>query len=174
MDKTLDNGPMKTVDPMDNSIKSAAEENAEAMAETQMGAGLNAAPPEAVREATGIAAPTSEDNGAASGPKREQLHRRVEERVGELEAALAQLDGQANEERARAIRTALESAQDHMSGGWEHVGEMEAAKLSHWLGTTADLRVASSNTDAGPAEPDARDVRPDEARRENASAEAQL
>jgi hypothetical protein len=61
----------------------------------------------------------------------------------ELEAALAQLAGQdGNPERAQAIETELQVARGSMSGGWEHVGQMEAVQLSQWLVNTEKLILA--------------------------------
>lgn len=74
---------------------------------------------------------------------REQLHRRVQSRLQELEEARSQLAGQDhNKERARAIDTELQVARDAMNGGWEHVGPIEAAHLSQWLTNTGYLVVA--------------------------------
>lgn len=92
------------------------------------------------------------DSAECAGPRenKEQLHRRVDDRVAELEAALAQLcDAAATSERAQALKTALQLARDNTGSGWEHVGEMEAARLSQWLATTAPL-VAVGNADTGP------------------------
>src|SRR5438552_787234 len=68
-----------------------------------------------------IAEPTAEN--------KEQLHRRVESRLAELTAARAQLaDQDGNRERAQAIETELQVARGSMSGGWERIGQMEAAQ----------------------------------------------
>lgn len=76
--------------------------------------------------------------GGLTGNK-EQLHHRVSVRMAELEAALAQLEGrQSTGGRALAISTLIDTAKASMSGGWERVGEMEAAQLSKWL-QTSDL-----------------------------------
>lgn len=73
---------------------------------------------------------------------REQLHKRVDERILELVRALDACDDPlAKGERARAISSAIETARVAMSSGWENVGENEAAMLSQWLQTTADYRV---------------------------------
>jgi hypothetical protein len=71
---------------------------------------------------------------------KEQLHRRVQSRLAELTAALAQLANQeGNRERAQAIETELQVARGSMSGGWERIGQMEAAQLSQWLAKTEQL-----------------------------------
>lgn len=76
---------------------------------------------------------------------REQLHERVEARVAELIRALDGCDDPlAKGERARAISSALETARVAMGGGWENVGENEAALLSQWLQTTADFRLTAA------------------------------
>lgn len=81
--------------------------------------------------------------GGLTGNK-EQLHHRVSVRMAELEEALAQLEGrQSHGERALAIATSIDTAKASMSGGWERVGEMEAAQLSKWLQTSEDLRVTA-------------------------------
>lgn len=72
--------------------------------------------------------------------QREQLRSRVETRVKELEASLSSLKSQqGNDERSRALQTDLQLAKDCMAGGWEKVGEVEAAKLTQWLDTTQTL-----------------------------------
>src|SRR5690349_8681951 len=71
---------------------------------------------------------------------KEQLRRRVESRLVELTAALTQLAHQdGNRERAQAIETELQVARGSMSGGWERIGQMEAAQLSQWLAKTEQL-----------------------------------
>ena len=71
---------------------------------------------------------------------KEQLHLRVQSRLAELEAALAQLAGQdRNRKRVQAIETELQLARNSMSGGWKHVGQMEAAQLAQWLANTESL-----------------------------------
>jgi hypothetical protein len=82
----------------------------------------------------------------ATGGNREQLRRRVEARVGELEAECAKLCEGTNSERAQALSTALQIARDVCGTGWEHVGELEAVRLSQWLDTTEPL-VATGKTD---------------------------
>ena len=58
----------------------------------------------------------------------------------QLEAALAQLAGQdRNRKRVQAIETELQLARNSMSGGWKHVGQMEAAQLAQWLANTESL-----------------------------------
>ena len=89
--------------------------------------------------------------GGLTGNK-EQLHHRVSVRMAELEAALAQLEGrQSHGERALAIATSIDTAKASMSGGWERVGEMEAAQLSKWLQTSEDLRVTAPTAALPPA-----------------------
>jgi len=72
---------------------------------------------------------------------KEQLRQRVEARMAEMAAALPGLRGgdAAHQRRARDIEAAMQAAQGSTSGGWDRVGEMEAAQLSHWLETTTDL-----------------------------------
>lgn len=71
---------------------------------------------------------------------RAQLHQRVDARIGALETELARLGPDAeNSERGCAIELALRGAWDATSGGWDKVGEMEAAQLSQWLDTTETL-----------------------------------
>lgn len=75
---------------------------------------------------------------------KEQLHKRVEERLSELQVALDQLDApMAKGERGRALAEAIATARSSMSGGWDRVGEVEAAHLANWLSTTEGLRVTS-------------------------------
>jgi hypothetical protein len=81
-----------------------------------------------------------------------QLRRRVESRMSEMEAALGQLaTDAAHESRARDITTALEGAKGSISGGWDHVGEMEAAQLAHWLESTKFLVVQAAKPAPVPA-----------------------
>ncbi|HPH29377.1 MAG TPA: hypothetical protein PLA87_21155 [Pseudomonadota bacterium] len=88
--------------------------------------------------------------GGLTGNK-EQLHHRVSVRMAELEEALAQLEGrQSHGERALAIATSIDTAKASMSGGWERVGEMEAAQLSKWLQTSEDLRVTAPTAALAP------------------------
>jgi len=78
---------------------------------------------------------TKPDTGDAN--RREQLKRRVTERMNELQSSLDKLTGDAaNSEHAKGIRTDLQLANDALGGGWEHVGGVEAARLSQWLTTT--------------------------------------
>lgn len=75
---------------------------------------------------------------------KEQLHQRVEDRLSELQIALDQLDApMAQGERGRALAEAIATARSSMSGGWDRVGEVEAAHLANWLSTTEGLRVTS-------------------------------
>lgn len=75
---------------------------------------------------------------------KEQLHQRVEERLSDLQVALDQLDApMAQGERGRALSEAIAIAKSSMSGGWDRVGEVEAAHLANWLSTTEGLRVTS-------------------------------
>jgi hypothetical protein len=75
-----------------------------------------------------------------AGDHKTQLRARVEARLGEMAAALVQLGGDAAyKERARDVEVAMQAAQGSMSGGWERVGEMEAAQLSHWLESTRNI-----------------------------------
>ena len=75
---------------------------------------------------------------------KQQLHQRVDERLAELQVALDHLDpAMAQGERGRALAEAIATARNSMGGGWDRVGEVEAAHLAHWLSTTEDLRVTS-------------------------------
>jgi hypothetical protein len=71
-----------------------------------------------------------------------QLRSRVEARLGEMAAALIQLGGDAAHQKwARDIKAAMQAAQSSMSGGWDRVGETEAAQLAHWLEITQNIGV---------------------------------
>jgi hypothetical protein len=104
-------------------------------------------------EATAAAKPEKDENAEKAEPgemtnKREQLHRRVIARVDDLEKELANLQGNAaKSEHAIALQAELDIAKDAMSGGWDHVGEMEAARLSKWLEASQTL------VGIGPADP---------------------
>lgn len=77
---------------------------------------------------------SAKENPPAQAPKRDQLRRRVEERVRDLEATLSSLKGDpGNDERCRTLQTELQLATDCLSGGWDKVSEVEAAKLNQWL-----------------------------------------
>lgn len=85
---------------------------------------------------------------------KEQLHRRVEGRLAELMAARSALAAHnGNRERAQAIETALQVAQGSMSGGWERIGQMEAAQLSQWLTQTEMLTLEKPAAPATPEDP---------------------
>lgn len=91
------------------------------------------------------------DNQENGSNKREQLHRRVATRIAELEKELATLQGkEAKSEHANALKVELDIAKDATSGGWDHVGEMEAARLSKWL-ETSQVFVGSGPTDPASA-----------------------
>jgi len=76
----------------------------------------------------------------APAENKEQLRRRVECRLAELAASQAQLAGHdGNPERAQAIETEIQVARGAMGGGWEHVGQMEAAQLAQWLTKSESL-----------------------------------
>lgn len=63
-----------------------------------------------------------------------QLRGRVEARLNEMAAAIAQLGADpANKSRVRDLEAAMQAAQGVMSGGWDRVGEMEAGQLALWL-----------------------------------------
>src|SRR6185295_1879665 len=100
------------------------------------------------------AAPPLSQTPAISEPtveNKEQLHRRVESRLAELTAARAQLEAQdGNRERAQAIETELQVARGAMSGGWERIGQMEAAQLSQWLAKTEQLTLEKTAAPAAP------------------------
>jgi hypothetical protein len=69
-----------------------------------------------------------------------QLRRRVEVRLDEMDAAVARLGGDAtHQDRVRTIEAALQAGRGSVSGGWGLVGQMEAAQLAHWLETTKYL-----------------------------------
>jgi hypothetical protein len=71
---------------------------------------------------------------------KEELHTRVEARLAEMAAALVQLGGDAtNQKRAGDIEAAMQAAQGSMSGGWDRVGEMEAAQLAQWLESSQNI-----------------------------------
>ena len=86
--------------------------------------------------------------------KREQLRRRVETRVGELEKSLEKLGTEAfNFDRSNAIKVELQLVQDAIGNGWEHVGEIEASKLGQWLEVTQYMTGAdTADTDVANAE----------------------
>jgi hypothetical protein len=89
--------------------------------------------------------------GAECQGTREQLRKRVEARVTDLENELAKCDANATNERALGLRTELQVAKDAVGGGWEHVGEMEALRLSKWLQATSTLVArGSGDSDNGP------------------------
>jgi len=82
----------------------------------------------------------AQDTAADQTHPRDQLRRRVEARVGELEASLSTLKSQqGNAERVSALETELQLAKDNTTGGWDKVGEVEAAKLSQWLEGTQSM-----------------------------------
>jgi hypothetical protein len=75
---------------------------------------------------------------------RQQLHERVDSRLAELAAELERCQGdQAHSEHAQAITAAIQVAGSTMAGGWDRVGEQEAAQLAGWLTTTEDLQVTT-------------------------------
>jgi hypothetical protein len=99
--------------------------------------------------------PTGENTPPSAQPHsdKDQLRRRVETRVAELQAALAQMQGQEhNKERILALQTELQIVADAVSGGWEHVGAMEALHLSKWLAST-ELLVLGSVVPGAPQGP---------------------
>lgn len=97
----------------------------------------------------GVAAQQAQkDQTAQSDRPREQLRRRVMARVADLEKELANTEGKdGKSEHASALRVELDIAKDATGGGWEHVGEVEAARLSKWLETSQVL------VGSGPADP---------------------
>lgn len=98
-------------------------------------------------------APAAADKSAecqgATGGNREPLRRRVEARVSELEAEAGKLCEGTNTERAQALSTALQIARDVCGTGWEHVGELEAVRLSQWLDTTEPLVATGKQEETG-------------------------
>lgn len=97
-------------------------------------------------------APSSTGPGQAPLHK-EQLHRRVQQRLAALESAREHATGKAGSaEHLQAIETALQVAHGSMSGGWERVGQREASYLSLWLASTESL--VSAGAAATHAAPD--------------------
>jgi hypothetical protein len=77
---------------------------------------------------------------AAPPKNKPQLHQRVHGRLSALEAVRTQLAGQEGSKgRVKAIETAIDMARNSMSGGWENVGQVQAAQLSQWLSDTGGL-----------------------------------
>ncbi|MFO0578249.1 MAG: hypothetical protein U1A78_29950 [Polyangia bacterium] len=73
-------------------------------------------------------------------PPKNQLRRRIEARMAELEAALERLgEDPARQKQARAIYMALKGARDSMSPGTGAMGPMEAAQMTRWLASTEHL-----------------------------------
>jgi hypothetical protein len=96
----------------------------------------------------------TKDTTAETGTRRAELRRRVEARVCELEEALTSLKSQeGNVERCRALETDLQLAKDCMMGGWEKVGEVEAAKLTQWLETTQTMTGTTAGVPKGATVP---------------------
>ncbi len=92
-----------------------------------------------------------------TAPNKEQLHRRVAARIDDLESALKELKViGGNVERESAILIDLQLAHDVMSGGWEKVGEVEAAKLADWLDKT-DVLVSKGAVTGAPSAAPSRD-----------------
>jgi hypothetical protein len=84
---------------------------------------------------------------------KDQLRKRVEGRLGELKAAVAQLGGAAgNERQVRDIEAAVQAAEGSLTGGWEKVGEMEATQLSQWLESSKNLGAAQDQAKQEPSE----------------------
>ena len=76
----------------------------------------------------------------SAGPPKNQLRRRVETRIAELEAELARIaDDPTKQKQSRAIYMALKGVHDSMSASSENVGRMEAAQMSRWLDSTKYL-----------------------------------
>lgn len=73
---------------------------------------------------------------------KKQLHEQIFLRSGELEGTLSTMQSDerlAVSDRARAIESAQAALETHLSGGWDVVGEVEAAELTRWLETTRSL-----------------------------------
>jgi hypothetical protein len=101
--------------------------------------GLSSELPKSIKDPSASTAPPQRDV-APPFDSRDQLRRRVENRVNALEAALAQLDGKdGNQDRIQGLVTELQLVQDLTYGGWDHVGEMEALQLSQWITNTEPL-----------------------------------
>ena len=84
---------------------------------------------------------------------KDQLRKRVEGRLGELKAAVAQLgDAAGNERQVRDIEAAVQAAEGSLTGGWDKVGEMEATRLSRWLESSKDLGAAQDQARQVPSE----------------------
>lgn len=96
-----------------------------------------------------VAADKGAECQGATGGNREQLRRRVETRVSEIEAEAAKICEGTNTERAQALSTALQVARDVCGTGWEHVGELEAVRLSQWLDTTEPLVATGKQEETG-------------------------
>lgn len=75
-----------------------------------------------------------EGPAAPAGPPKNQLRRRVEARIAELEAELERLgDDPSKQKQSRAIYMALKGVHDSMSAESANVGRMEAAQMTRWL-----------------------------------------
>lgn len=83
--------------------------------------------------------PQGQSAGAASPPKN-QLARRVEARIKELETAFESAqDDPARQKQARAIALALKGARDSMNLRGDHMGPIEARQMTRWLESTQYL-----------------------------------
>jgi hypothetical protein len=127
------------------------------MPKSDVQAAINCEPnKEAAQATTGEQnAPTTQaaqtEQTAAPKDHKDQLYRRVTARMDDIEKALASLSGNdVNSEHANALRLELANGKDAMSGGWEHVGEMEAARLSKWL-ESSQVLVGSGRVDPASA-----------------------
>lgn len=110
---------------------------------------------EGARAAMGVAqapapavetAPAGNPSGNPSGNK-EQLRRRVDARIAELETERTQLAADDPKgERAQAVENALQAVRDAVGGSWENVGHMEAAQLAQWLTSTESLYLAKAES----------------------------
>jgi hypothetical protein len=93
----------------------------------------------------------SADKADAPPPPKNQLRRRVEARIAELEAELERLgDDPAKHKQIRAIRAALKGVHDTMSLNSANVGTMEAAQMTRWLESVRYLAVGSSSAPVAP------------------------
>lgn len=98
--------------------------------------------PQGAKDTKDTKAPEQPDDNRKS-----QLRARVEQRLSELQAALSRpTSSTMSRSWAQNIQDAIATAQASLSGGWEHVGEVEAAQLSRWLETTENVGVTPPHT----------------------------
>jgi hypothetical protein len=92
------------------------------------------------------------------------LHDRIIERKSKLEQSLVRLKSDpktAASEHTRAVEDALGALETHVAGGWENIGNPEAAALARWLEWTRFLYDESATAPVSePAKSPARAVTP--------------